>query len=671
MAALMSDPALPPPGSRYPDQADSNQLREYLAVLQARKWSILAIAVVAVLAAMFFSFRQTPIYESEAQVLVNPIQTSLLSAPPNLDTERTVAGSLGVAELVSKQLQGAQDPEELLGDLSVEVATNSEVLIIRYSDPSPLEAQRRTQAFAEAYLEFRRQKALETVVAVAEATEQQIHQVRGRLRNLNRQIAATQDPAELANLQTQASQLTARLAVLEQEKSEVVPSSQAPVGDIIAEATVPASPASPNYLLNGALALLAGLALGVGFAFLRERLDDRLRGQADMEAGAGAPVLAVIPRVATWKKGDETPLVTVTEPRSGAAEAYRTLRTSLLFAASERGARTVLVTSPHPGEGKTVTVANLGLVLGQAGRRVLMLSADLRKPRLHRFFRAPNKSGLTRLLMGEDGFREAVLSVGVNQLRLVPSGPVPKNPAELLGSHAMGQLLARFREDFDVVIIDGPPVLNVADTITLAPFVDAVVLVADAERTSRGALSHARKQLEQVRAEVIGAVLNNLDPAKARTYPYDYRYYYRYGYDYHPDREAPRRRGRGGQDAFVPAGSEAGTAPQPEDVVPTGAAPQPPPPPQPPLPPQLPPPRQPQTGWNPLSPPAIEDETLSEMGRSMRSFEDLTKEPPPPEVDGAKGPSLEDDYDEIARAIGIFEEAEDYPRRRGETDRGS
>ena len=278
-------------------------LRAYLAVLRARRWSIVAISLVALLGALFVSFRQTPIYESEAQVLVNPLQTSALAPAPaalNLGTERTVANSLEVAEIASERLEGPQDPQDLVKNLSVEVAEDSEVLVFRYADPQPLEAQRRTQAFADAYLEFRRGRALETVLAIAESIEQQIQQVRGRLRNLNVQIAETNDQTELASLQAQAAQLTARLAVLEQEKSEVVPNIQVPVGDIIARATLPSSPASPNHVLNGALALLLGLAAGIGFAFLRERLDDRLRGQPDLEARAAAPVLAVVPKVANW-----------------------------------------------------------------------------------------------------------------------------------------------------------------------------------------------------------------------------------------------------------------------------------------------------------------------------------------------------------------------------------
>jgi capsular exopolysaccharide synthesis family protein len=630
----MLDSPQGPTGPPYAPSEDRVQLREYVAVLRARKWGIIALTAFTLLAALFFSFRQTPIYESEAQVLVNPIPPSgftiVLPPAPNLDTERTVAVSREVAELAAEQLGGAHDPDDLLEDLAVEVETNSEVLFFTYSDPRPLEAQRRTQAFAEAYLEFRREKALESIVQVQESIQARIQKVSGELSDVNEQIAAATDEVERTTLQTRASQLAAQLAVLEQQKSQLAPVGQLRVGDVIAAANLPSSPASPNHILNGALALLIGLALGVGFAFLRERLDDRLRGQGDLEARAGAPVLAVVSRIPTWKKREAAPLVAMEDPKSGTAEAYRTLRTGLLFAAHERDARIVMVTSPHPGEGKTVTTANLAVLLAQAGRRVIAVSADMRKPRLHRFFRTSNRTGLSRLLTGEDEASVAVQDVGIPNLRIVASGPVPKNPTELMGSHAMGKALKNFREVSDIVLIDAPPVLDVADTITLAPLVDAVVLVADAERTSRGALSHARKQLDQVRAEVVGAVLNNLDPSKARTYPYSYRYYHsHYDHWYGEDkqesrilrhRSEPERR----EDAWAPA--EQRRVAEPSQPPPVASAPV---PQSPPVPSQSSPVPAPGSGVPvPATPtPPQGDVDIDEMMKSLFSDEDASYEP--------------------------------------------
>jgi capsular exopolysaccharide synthesis family protein len=187
----------------------------------------------------------------------------------------------------------------------------------------------------------------------------------------------------------------------------------------------------------------------------------------------------------------------------------------------------IMVTSPHAGEGKTVTTANLGVALAQAGKRVILISADLRKPRLHHFFGLDNHTGLTNVLSGGVSPWQAVKNTRVENLQVMPSGPVPENPAEMLGSDAMGRLLSVPTDMADYVLVDAAPVLAVADAATLAPLTDAVLFVADAQRTHRGSVEQARRQLEQVNAHIIGAVLNNFDPSKAGAYSY-YRYSYRY-----------------------------------------------------------------------------------------------------------------------------------------------
>jgi capsular exopolysaccharide synthesis family protein len=197
-----------------------------------------------------------------------------------------------------------------------------------------------------------------------------------------------------------------------------------------------------------------------------------------------------------------------------------------------------MITSPAAGEGKTTTAANLALVLADAGKRVVLVSADLRKPRIHRFFGLQNEVGLSSVLAEEIQPWEAILDPGVENLRVLLSGPVPSRPAELLQSDQMGEILAGLREVADYVIIDTAPMLLVADALALGPLVDGVLFVADSENTSRSAVAHSREQLEQVGAVLIGSVLNNFDPAKARAYRHygyygPYRGYGRYGYSYY------------------------------------------------------------------------------------------------------------------------------------------
>jgi succinoglycan biosynthesis transport protein ExoP len=479
---------------------------------------------------LFLSLLQTPLYESTAKVLVRPINqtTGELAAPvpPNLETERGLVASVPVAERVAQSLEVSEEPRTLLDDVSVEVVTGAEFLEIHYQHPDPLQAQRRAQAFADEYLNFRRQQAVDEILAASETVRQRIRSLEDRLGELESQIDDSNDPSERADLEAQASTLEGQVAVLQVQLSQLAPSAGLSVGQVVEPASVPDSPASPNYLVNIALALFVGLALGVGLAFLRERLDDRIRGRQDLEAQTGAPALAVVPKVTKWKRRKEAHLVTQEEPRSASSEAYRTLRTSLLFFASQREMHSLLVTSAQVEEGKTTTVSNLGVALAQAGKRVILLDADLRKPRLHRFFALNNHVGLTNVLAGETEPWGAVVQPHMDNLGVLPSGPVPGNPAELLSSDQMGGLIEQFSQAADFVLIDSAPVLAAADATILATFADGVLLVADADRASRGSVGHARVQLDHVNATVVGAMLNNFDLSKARAYPYYYQYYY-------------------------------------------------------------------------------------------------------------------------------------------------
>jgi capsular exopolysaccharide synthesis family protein len=219
-------------------------------------------------------------------------------------------------------------------------------------------------------------------------------------------------------------------------------------------------------------------------------------------------------------------LITKLEPRSAASESYRTLRTGLLFSASQRNLKTILLTSARPGEGKTVTTANLGVALAQAGKRVILVSADLRKPRLATFFGENAGPGLTNVFAGDTTIWKCITDSGIANLKLLPSGPIPGNPAELLGSEMMRSILEQLASVADFVLVDGPPTLTLADSITLAPLTDGVLFVTDAQATRRGAVEHSRQQLEQVDARLIGAVLNNLDPSKTGGFEYYYGDYY-------------------------------------------------------------------------------------------------------------------------------------------------
>lgn len=275
--------------------------------------------------------------------------------------------------------------------------------------------------------------------------------------------------------------------------------------------------------------LLLGTILGVSVAFVLETLDTSISGKEDLEAATGTiPNLAVVPALRDWRERTTTRIVTVERPQSPESEAYRTLRAALEFATVDAEARILQVTSANPGEGKTTTAVNLAVTMARNGKRVTLVDADLRKPRLHAFFDLPVEPGLTSVILGQmkasDVGHEVERDAGV--LTIMSSGPLPPGPSELLGSERTGRVLRELAENSDILIVDSAPVLPVSDALVLAKKVDATILVANGSRTRVPEISQAVELLSQVDARVIGTVLN-----QAKRGSSGYGYGYGYGYE--------------------------------------------------------------------------------------------------------------------------------------------
>ena len=537
-------------------------IRAFFGVLWRRKWSILLIVVLTTASALFFSYRRTPIYSSTAEVQVTPLTASqILNTNPywtlaNMDNEIHVVQSAAVAGLADRAMQTRAGS----GSLSVEVPTNTLILQIGYAHPDPETARDGAQAFANAYLTYRTRVAVNAYAQARQAIQTQIDELRTDLEAaqvaLEASPAGSSDETVAAN---QVDQLSSQIAGLNTQVASLTAPDITP-GTLIQPAEVPTFPSSPDHRQDAALGFVAGLVLGVGFAFLRERMDDRIHGRAQLETAVGAPVLAVVPKVKGWRKRNQARLVTASASESPAAEAYRTLRTNIQFISRDASIRVISVTSPHAGEGKTTTVANLATTLAHTGKRVMALSADLRRPRLHRFFGVDNEEGLSSVLAGHAELPDVARRVeGLDSLRLVTSGPVPPNPAELLSSDVIESLLTHLRSSADFIVIDTPPALVVTDAMIVAPRVDGVVVVVDADETTAAAASHTTEQLQRVGARVIGSVLNGFDPAKARYYS-NYGGRYAYGYHYRSEDSGMADSGSNGKGQRVPA------PPTPDDV---------------------------------------------------------------------------------------------------------
>jgi capsular exopolysaccharide synthesis family protein len=498
-------------------------LREYLAVLWLRKWWVVLGAGLSVATALVLTIKQTPTYLSETRVLVEAVNLfpgdAGSIAKINMETEQQLAKSPAVAALAAAKLNGPT-ADELLKHVTVATQQDTEILVIGYVDPSARAAQLRAQAFASAYLDFRQTSALNSLDAAREPLKLSIDSLNSDLQRVTQQLRRTSDPNEIQQLQFQSDTLVRQIADLTTQLNQLIPEDQLRVGQVVAPAEVPGSPASPKYPLTLALALMLGLALGVGSAFVRDRLDERIRGMADLEANVGAPVLAAIPRSTALRSAYQGVMASRADRDPAVVEAYRTLRAGLLIAAARSGAKVILVTSAHPSEGKTSTTANLAAVLAQSGKRVVAVSADYRRPRLHRFFAIADAPGLTEVLTGSVSLRDALAPSVIPNLSIVPSGNAPSNADELLGTEALFRLIGELRKSSDIILIDVAPVLGVADAVTLAPATDGALFVVDAERTTRRAVGRARQQLAQVNAPILGAVLNKFRPGRERTYPY-------------------------------------------------------------------------------------------------------------------------------------------------------
>lgn len=287
------------------------------------------------------------------------------------------------------------------------------------------------------------------------------------------------------------------------------------------------TPVSPKPVRNLVLAVMLGLVGAVTLAFAAERLDTSITTQEQVEERLGLTFLGVIP---TFDQPGVTghDLLVHHQPKSAVAECVRAVRTNLLFMSPDKPPRTILVTSSGPQEGKTTTAVSLAITMAGSGNRVLLVDADMRRPRVHRIFGAPSAAGLSSLILGEGSLSEVARKTEVPNLSVVPCGPVPPNPAELLHTDAFHRLLGEMAGRYDRVIVDSPPVGVVADAPVIATRVDGILFVLRAGSTSREVARQAVRQLRDVNAPIFGAVLNRIDLHDQKYGQYGY--YYRYGY---------------------------------------------------------------------------------------------------------------------------------------------
>jgi non-specific protein-tyrosine kinase len=545
------------------------ELRRYIGIVWRWSWLLLLGTVLAGGTAYLVSRGQTRIYQATATVLVNQAQsttgadyTSVLANQQLSKTFANLVASRPVLARVAENL--ALPPADLR--VTASVVRDTQLIRINAQHPDPATAAAVANETAKVFAEqIRDAQGAELGTAEgdlenqAKAVQASIDEINGDIVRLNGRPPGLPEDQRL----NQLAQATSRLESLRQNLSSV----QRQLQDLrisvarnfnsvrlVEPATTPGAPIEPRPLLNAILAGLVGLLVAAAVVAVIEYLDDTVKSPDDVSRAVGAPTLGAIARfepqggvTRRGRRGVVPRLLTSLDARSPIAEAYRMVRTNLEFARSGRPNQTMLITSSSPGEGKSTTAANLALILAQTGRRVVLVDADLRRPSLHRLFDAPNTSGLSTLFVMDQPVVAGLLRLTpVENLQLLPSGPLPPNPAELLSSRRMDQIIELLKEQADLVIFDSPPLLGVADASALAGRLDGAILVVDSGRTRAGALAHAAEVLGRAQANLWGVVLNKLTARRGEGY-----YYYYYSYRYTP----------AGDEARVPQTAGAAVAP--------------------------------------------------------------------------------------------------------------
>jgi polysaccharide biosynthesis transport protein len=486
------------------DEEARTNLRQYLQSIRRRQWLIILVILGCVGLSLAYSLLTTPVYRSTSNLLLTPQLSSTLLQANNsnvplitvdVPTSIQVIESTSVQSYVEKQIPNVPP-------VSVTEIGTTDVVQVSVDSTSPKLAAQAANAYANAYIRLQQSQTVYTINSAVQLLTTHLNTINAAIAPLQAQAVQT---TQLQELQEEAVTVQNEIS-----NDEFAANQATGGGQVVSIASVSSKPVTPKTAEYAILAGFLGIALGVGLALLLEFFDDGIRTKEDLElVGNNYPVLSLIPEIVDWRDPHAQYLVSRASPSSVPAEAYRSLRTSIRFLGLDRSIRTVQFTSSGAAEGKTTTVANLAVVMAQAGLRVVVVCCDLRRPRLHEFFNLSNRVGFTSVLLGETSLQGALQSVpGLPNLYVLASGQIPPNPSELLSGARAGDLFAALADNADIVLIDSPPVLPVTDAAVLAGRVDAVVMVVSLGTSTRSQVSRAVETLGRVKAPISGIVLN-------------------------------------------------------------------------------------------------------------------------------------------------------------------
>ncbi len=509
------------------------ELKQFIRLLWRWSWLIVVLIAIAGAAAYIVSKRTVPVYEASTTLLINQMPANGAAVDLNaLRTSEELAGTYvallrkrPVMEAVIANFALDTDPDQLAKRVKVSLIRDTQLIVVTVEDTDPQRAADIADEVVRVFSQQNRELQASRYAASKQNLQQELLRVQADIENIQTKLDALasvptlekkvqKDQLELLMEQSRSSYTT----LLKSYEQVRVSAAQTIDNLNVVEPALPdTAPTRPKTMLNILLAILVAVMIGVGLVYLFGYLDDSVKSNEELERLMGVPTLAAIARIGGGDFPDK--LIVATNRQSPIAEAYRMLRTNIDFATIDNPLRTVVITSSRPGEGKSVTVANLGAALAQTGKRVILVDADLRRPTLHKYFSQTNMRGVTTALLRHEGtIKDHLVPSGVDNLLLMPSGPLPPNPAELVGSQRMAALIEELTTHADIILFDTPPLLAVVDSALLAHVCDATLLVALAGVTRADALRSSKDHLFQSGARLLGTVFNQVSAATGGYY---------------------------------------------------------------------------------------------------------------------------------------------------------
>ncbi len=504
-------------------------LRDYIGVLWRRKWIILLVVVVATASAFFFSYRQPRVYVATASISYEKsLDISTLAADPNEGNLGSVGGEIASLEVQSRANELLKAKGVAVTGFAVSAApvldaatgAAGNVVSITASSDDPRLAAAAADAYAAAYVAWREERTRSQLSTSIAALTKALSGYRGADKNSAEAVALAQ---RLKEFQLRADTATSSYRVL-------------------APASVPATPVSPKPLRSAVLGFAVGLFAAIGLAFLLEQFDARPRSADEVARILRRPILGRVPRISKALLG-EGAVVALTQPDGHPAEAFRLLRTHLELMRANNAAKSVVIASSTQGEGRSVCVANLAVTLAMGGKKVVVVDADLRRPRQHQYFGLENSVGVSTVATGQATLDDALQKVqlapaagaddvdletwargseSLSRLYVLTSGPLPPNPGEIVLSRRFAAAVVTLAAQADVVLVDSPAMLSVGDAAALASQVDGLVFLVDMQKATRPMLQQAADQLVRLPCRSLGVVIRD-DGARSESYYSSYR----------------------------------------------------------------------------------------------------------------------------------------------------